>query len=60
MVVNGEKMNAILIATQDEAKRSKQIAEYSIKLSEEMKQDSVAMKTVSILSRPCRISLLTM
>ncbi|KAN0113226.1 hypothetical protein V8E51_006177 [Hyaloscypha variabilis] len=48
MVVNGEKMNAILIATQDEAKRSKQIAEYSIKLSEEMKQDSVAMKTIAI------------
>lgn len=48
MVANGERMHAILIATQDEAKSSKKIAEYSIKLSEEMKQDSVAMKTIAI------------
>ncbi|KAH6703105.1 hypothetical protein BKA61DRAFT_192534 [Leptodontidium sp. MPI-SDFR-AT-0119] len=47
MVANGENMHAILLASRDEARSSKEIAEQSIKLSEEMKQDSVAMKTVS-------------
>ena len=46
MVSNGEKMHAILRATQDDAKVSRDIAEQSRKLAEEMKQDSVAMKTV--------------
>ena len=55
MVENGEKMHAILIATQEDAKtsrdiaeQSKEIAEQSRILAEEMKQDSVAMKTVCI------------
>ncbi|KAH7403042.1 hypothetical protein BKA64DRAFT_641065 [Cadophora sp. MPI-SDFR-AT-0126] len=49
MVANGENMHAILLASRDEARSSKEIAEQSIKLSEEMKQDSVAMKTVSYI-----------
>jgi hypothetical protein len=49
MVSNGEKMHAILLATQEDAKISKEIAEQSRILTEEMKQDSVAMKTVSKL-----------
>ncbi|KAL8789265.1 MAG: hypothetical protein Q9195_006911 [Heterodermia aff. obscurata] len=55
MVANGEKMHAILVATQDDAKvsrdiaeQSKQIAEQSRILAEEMKQDSVAMKTIAV------------
>lgn len=55
MVENGEKMHAILVATQEDAKtsrdiaeRSKEIAEQSRILAEEMKQDSVAMKTVCV------------
>ena len=59
MVANGEKMHAILEATQDDAKvsrdiaeQSKAIAEQSRILAEEMKQDSVAMKTVSLVRPP--------
>ena len=55
MVANGEKMHAILIATQEDAQtsrdiaeQSKEIAEQSRILAEEMKQDSVAMKTVCV------------
>lgn len=51
MVANGEKMHAILLATQEEARNSKEVAEQSIKLAEDMKQDSVAMKTVDLFSR---------
>ena len=58
MVVNGEKMHAILEATQEDAKtsrdiaeQSKEIAEQSRILAEEMKQDSVAMKTVGPCTR---------
>lgn len=47
MVSNGEKMHAILLASQEDARISKDIAEQSRILAEEMKQDSVAMKTVS-------------
>lgn len=46
LVLNAQKMHAILIATQDEAKTSKEIARQSHAIAEEMKQDSVAMKTV--------------
>ncbi|KAL2068417.1 hypothetical protein VTL71DRAFT_16515 [Oculimacula yallundae] len=48
LVTNGENMHAILLASRDEARSSKEIAEQSIKLSEEMKQDSVAMKTIAV------------
>ncbi|KAI9732297.1 MAG: hypothetical protein M1834_001504 [Cirrosporium novae-zelandiae] len=48
MVANGEKIHAILLATQDEAKSSKEIAEQSVKLSKEMRQDSVAMRTIAV------------
>jgi hypothetical protein len=51
MVTNAESMHAILLASQDEARSSKEIAEQSIKLSEEMKKDSIAMKTVSSASQ---------
>lgn len=47
MVSNGEKMHAILLATQEDAKTSREIALRSHEIAEEMKQDSVAMKTVS-------------
>ena len=48
MVSNGEKMHAILVATQDDTKISRAIVEQSKRLAEEMKQDSVAMKTVHL------------
>lgn len=48
MVSNGEKMHAILLATQEDIKVSREIALRSHEIAEEMKQDSVAMKTVSI------------
>lgn len=50
MMSNGEKMHAILLATQEDAKISREIALRSHEIAEEMKQDSVAMKTVSILA----------
>lgn len=50
MVSNGEKMHAILLATQEDAKMSREIALRSHEIAEEMKQDSVAMKTVRILA----------
>lgn len=40
-------MHAILVATQEDAKISRQIAIQSRELSRDMKRDSVAMKTVS-------------
>lgn len=52
MVANGEKMHAILIVTQEDAQTSRDIAEQSRVLAEEMKQDSVAMKTVCDLNTP--------
>lgn len=54
MVSNGEKMHAILLATQEDARISRDIAKASHAVAEEMKQDSVAMKTVlspQLLSR---------
>ena len=53
MVSNGEKMHAILVATQDDAKISLAIAEQSKSLAEEMKRDSVAMKTVCLAKWVC-------
>ena len=49
MVANGEKMHSILVATQEDAKISRLIALRSKNLAEEMKEDSVAMKTVGHL-----------
>lgn len=49
MVLNGEKMHSILLATQEDAKISRLIALRSKNLAEEMKEDSVAMKTVGQL-----------
>lgn len=43
-------MVAILEAAQDEAAYSRQIAERSQQLSEDMKKDSVSMKTIAILT----------
>jgi hypothetical protein len=45
-VLNGAKMHAILVATQEDARISRQIAIQSQELSRAMKRDSVAMKTV--------------
>lgn len=46
MVSNGEKQHAILLATQEDSKISRIIANKQGQLAEEMKEDSVAMKTV--------------
>ncbi|EXJ80934.1 hypothetical protein A1O3_07222 [Capronia epimyces CBS 606.96] len=51
MVMNGAKMHAILVATQEDAKISRQIALQSQELSRAMKRDSVAMKT-ALLAMP--------
>jgi hypothetical protein len=60
MVANGEKMHSILVATQEDAKISRLIALRSKNLAEEMKEDSVAMKTVGHLlhSRGSRLTCL--
>lgn len=47
MVANGKAMHEIMKATQEEAKMSRSLALRSQELGEEMKRDSVAMKTVS-------------
>lgn len=46
MVKNGKQQYAILRATQADAEISREIADKQGKLAEEMKEDSVAMKTV--------------
>lgn len=45
-------MHAILIVTQEDTQTSRDIAEQSRVLAEEMKQDSVAMKIVYDLNTP--------
>ncbi|KAL9116047.1 MAG: hypothetical protein Q9227_000415 [Pyrenula ochraceoflavens] len=50
MVANGVAMHAILKATQEEAAFSREIAIRSQQLSEDMKKDSVSMKTIAILT----------
>jgi len=49
MVTNGEKQHAILLATQEDSKISRFIAIKQSQLAEEMKEDSVAMKTVRVI-----------
>lgn len=51
MVSNGERMHSILMATQEDAVISRDIAQRSKELAEEMKRDSVAMKTVRRVKR---------
>lgn len=50
MVFNGKAMHAILKATQEEAAISRDIALRSQQISEDMKKDSVSMKTIAILT----------
>jgi hypothetical protein len=47
MVANGKAMHEIMKATQEEARMTRNLALRSQELGEEMKRDSVAMKTVS-------------
>ncbi|KAI4187903.1 MAG: hypothetical protein LQ346_005414 [Caloplaca aetnensis] len=49
-ITNDRRMEAILRATQQEAAYSRQVAERSQELTEEMKKDSVAMKTIAIMT----------
>lgn len=51
-VKNGHKMQEILTATQQETKISQKMAKTSQKLTEEMKKDSLSMKTVWPLPLP--------
>jgi hypothetical protein len=48
MVENGNAMHEIMKATQEEAKMSRHLAIRSQRLGEEMRKDSIAMKTVSL------------
>ena len=50
MVLNGKAMHAILKATQEEAAISRDIALRSQQISEDMKKDSVSMKTIAIMT----------
>jgi hypothetical protein len=50
MVANGIAMHAILKATKEEAAYSREIAVRSQQLSEDIKRDSVSMKTIAILT----------
>jgi hypothetical protein len=51
MVANGKAMHEIMKASQEEARMTWSLALRSQELGEEMKRDSVAMKTVSAPSR---------
>lgn len=50
LVANGRAMQAILRAMQADANLAQSIANDSYKLSQEMKKDSVAMKTIAIVT----------
>lgn len=50
MIDNGKSMEGIMVATQAEATSSRMIADAQQQLTEEMKQDSVAMKTIAVLT----------
>jgi hypothetical protein len=50
VVANGEAMTKMLKAARTEAKISRRLADQSQQIALEMKEDSVAMKTVSSLS----------
>ena len=49
-ITNDRRLEAILRATQQEAAFSRQIAERSQQLAEEMKKDSVSMKTIAFMT----------
>jgi hypothetical protein len=49
-ITNDRRMVAILRATQEEAAYSRQIAQRSQELAEDMKKDSVSMKTIAIMT----------
>lgn len=51
MVANGQAMQAIMEATQEETKASRNLAIKAQKLTESMKKDSLSMKTVSRIDR---------
>lgn len=59
MIDNGKSMQGIMAATQEEATSSRMIANAQQRLTEEMQEDSVAMKTIAVLtmcflvSNPC-------
>jgi hypothetical protein len=50
MIDNGKAMEGIMVATQAEATSSRMIADAQQQLTEEMKDDSVAMKTIAVLT----------
>jgi len=50
MVSNGKAMHAILKATQEEAAITRDIALRSQQISEDMKKDSVSMRTIAIMT----------
>ena len=54
LVQTSKAMHLILQATEAETKLSRRIARQSHRLAEEMKKDSVAMKTVSYASLSSR------
>lgn len=49
MVANGAAMQAIMKATQEETKVSRDLAVKAHKLTESMKMDSLSMKTVRLM-----------
>ena len=50
LVINGTAMQDILKATQQETQMSRSMARRAQELTEEMKRDSLSMKTVAILT----------
>lgn len=50
MIENGKSMQGIMFATQAEATCSRMIADAQQRLTEEMKEDSIAMKTIAVLT----------
>jgi hypothetical protein len=56
VVANGEAMTKMLEAARTEAKMSRHLADQSQQLALEMKEDSVAMKTVPHLYPPSSIT----
>ncbi|KAF2250075.1 hypothetical protein BU26DRAFT_518529 [Trematosphaeria pertusa] len=50
LVENGRAMHQILRATQDEARMTHKMADEQMQLAEEMKKDSVAMKTIAVVT----------
>lgn len=58
MIDNGKSMQGIMVATQIEATSSRRIADAQQRLTEEMKEDSVAMKTIAVLTMCFLVSYL--